>query len=290
MINYDLGVFCHLGNINLWNDINIYLHRIPFKFQLYINYIEGTLDNKDEIMNEYPETIFFWSENRGADIGPFFIFMNYLRENNITHKWITKIHSKTDPKWRNHMLNFLFPENYQEFYDKLDINQKILGSYKCPYDYINIYWDLKNLDLLGIKINKNWDKFNEKYPELKECTAFEKILHIVKNNIQPNLIPYIDEELYQQLFGPINIDMKILENTVKGGFLMNITRPLIKGYYYPGTCYIFNHEIFNKVFNNVSYIDIVKNMEIGKPNDKVIQSNTHSWERIIPMALLYEDS
>ena len=145
-----LSIFLHLGNVLLWDEIEPYFDRIKkIKFDLYINFCEDTICLDDiilykSIINEkYKNVKYFTFENRGSDIGPFFLFLNYLIVNNIDYESILKIHSKSNNEWRNKMLNDLIPENFDILYEELIKNNKIIyGSYKYPYDYLNIKYDI----------------------------------------------------------------------------------------------------------------------------------------------------
>jgi hypothetical protein len=287
--NYEFAVFLHMGNIKLWDSIKPYLKRVSIKFQLYVSFIKDTPDNKEEIIKIYPETIFFWNENKGADIGPFFIFMNYLRENNIKHKWITKIHTKTDPNWRGHMYEYLFPLNFKKFYNELSLDKKMYGAFTHSYDYMNIYYDIKNIELLGINLITSWDKFTERHTETKGMSVLEKAIYAIVEKKIDDTVPDIDVELYKHLFGEIVPETKLIKNIDKYNAIYNLTKPLFKLNYYPGTCFIFSQSHFEDIFKNINYIDIFNSLEPGKLNDNLHQSNTHSWERIIPIALLHNN-
>lgn len=288
----DFAVFLHMGNINMWSEILPYLRRISVPYQLYINYIKDMPDNKEEVMKSFKNVVFFYSENKGTDIGPFFLFMDYLRENKITHKWITKIHTKTDNEWRNHMYNALFPDPYSSLSKNLIDKTHIYGSYTYAYDYAQLYWDLKHFDMLGVKVNTKWNKFIEKHPETKDMTAYERNLYIIMNNMltDPD-IPYIDLELYTQLFGEPQKEQTLVPTPFKftKGMLF-LTKLTSRAKYIPGTCFIFRHDIMENKFKNISYKEIYDNLETGKPNDMEIISKTHSWERVLPMLLLMSDN
>ena len=79
-------------------------------------------------------------------IYPFFLFLDYLRNQNISYKWIMKLHTKTDEILRNQMLNHLLPTNFIQYYQYLIKNNICIdGKSKYPYDYVNIYQDVSNI-------------------------------------------------------------------------------------------------------------------------------------------------
>lgn len=282
----ELAVALHLGYIELWKDAYKYLKRITFPFNLYITYRSELPNNKEDILKEYPNAIILYNENKGSDIGPFFMTMDYMRKNNIIHKWIIKLHTKTDLKWRNQMFDSLIPENFSEFYNKLNNSDlKIYGSYKYQYDYFNIFWDIKNIKLLNLNINLNWEKYENLFPDVKNFKTIEKIKHYLKfNKKNKYLRPDIDQELYENLFGEIKINQELLTGSEKFKLILQIYENDYILYYYPGTCFIINHNTWNQIFKDIDYINIFKSLEYNKPNDNIIQSNTHSWERIMSIA------
>jgi len=71
------------------------------KLHLIANYLKESfvLDNKDiQVM---------YSENRGVDIGGFFLLIDQVIKQNIKHDYIIKLHSKSKPDWRKELLSIL---------------------------------------------------------------------------------------------------------------------------------------------------------------------------------------
>jgi hypothetical protein len=282
----ELAVALHLGYIELWEDANKYLKRITVPFDLYITYRSELPDNKEEVLKEYPNAVILHNENKGSDIGPFFMTMDYMRKNNIVHKWIIKLHTKSDPKWRKQMFEALIPDNFANFYEKLNnSNNKIYGAYIFQYDYFNIYWDIKNIKLLNLNATFNWEKYETQFPNVKNLKPIEKVKHYLKfNRNNKHLRPVIDQELYEDLFGEMKIDQELLTGQEKFKLITQIYENDNVLYYYPGTCFTINHNIWNEIYKDVDYVEIFKSLEYNKPNDNIVQSNTHSWERIMCMA------
>lgn len=91
-------------------------------------------------------------ENRGADVGGFFLGLDQLIKQNIKHDFIIKLHSKANDSWRNSATSFLMlPIN------KLLSNNGALYSFKSPTKY---HHDLYNYYMMSLI-----DKFNIKYDD-----------------------------------------------------------------------------------------------------------------------------
>jgi hypothetical protein len=292
----ELCIFLHLGNVLLWDEIDNYIKRIKkTEFDLYINFCKDTMSIDDIVLykniikEDYKDVSFYTFENKGSDIGPFFKFLDNIRTKNKKYDWIIKIHSKSHNEWRRKMLEDIFPENFDIYYEELKKNNKIMaGSYKYPYDYFNIKYDIKNLKMLKIKIITDWKKYEEEYPETKNMNVIEKNYFLKKNKEKNKYIPLIDLELYEYLFNDYNNDHNIINGIDKWKIIHEIKSNNEFLFYYPGTFLFFKYKIIEETFNDISYNDIYNSLENDKPNDKLIQSNTHSWERVLPIIFIME--
>ena len=292
----ELAVFLHLANVGLWSYIESYLLRIPFKFQLYVSLCSELSSSEairvcqHNICKVFSNTEFYHLPNRGCDIGPFFFFLEDLRQRNIPHKWIIKLHSKTDEKWRKLMLDRLIPQNFNEFYNWMNSNQnaKIIGAYRYHYDYVNIYYDLDHLKSLGIPVNTNWDKYTENFPSTSGKTPVEKSLHALEDlPHRLSYVPQIDLESYSLLFSSMKPDDTHLVAADKYWDVMFriAWHKLSKLWYFPGTFFIVNHDALLNLFDGSDLNNIYTSLETGKPDDRTRPSKTHSWERILPVAI-----
>jgi len=294
--NKALAVFIHIGNSAIFNDIKKYLLRIKhIKYDLYLN-INCFQKNKsfnDDVekccQDMYPESKIFRFENRGCDLGPFLLFLDYLRKENKSYKWIMKLHTKSDDILRKQMLEHLLPNNFIQYYQYLIKNNiSIDGKHKYQYDYVNIHKDIANIRLLNLKVRTTWkDYLNNCSVELKDKLAsldpLSKYYYIRKHKLSQNLIPDIDIDLYNHLF-----KSQVQNNIIAGKEKFDILKLIIKNknnnlWYYPGTMFICKHHILENAFQHLDYQSIHSSLEIGKLNDETKQSNTHSWERIIPI-------
>ena len=294
--NKALAVFIHIGNSAIFNDIKKYLLRIKhIRYDLYLNincFQKNKSFNNDVekcCQDMYPESKIFRFENRGCDLGPFFLFLDYLRKENKSYKWIMKLHTKSDDILRKQMLEHLLPNNFIKYYQYLIKNNiSIDGKHKYQYDYVNIHKDIANIRLLNLKVRTTWkDYLNNCSVELKDKLAsldpLSKYYYIRKHKLSQNLIPDIDIDLYNHLF-----KSQVQNNIITGKEKFDILKLIIKNknnnlWYYPGTMFICKHKFLEHAFRHLDYQSIYSSLEIGKLNDETTQSNTHSWERIIPI-------
>lgn len=293
-----IAIFIHIGNYAIFNDIKRYLLRIKnIKYDLYLNincFQKSKSFNNDvekHCHKLYPDSKIFRFDNRGCDLGPFFLFLDYLRKENKLYKWIMKLHTKTDDILRKQMLDHLLPTNFIQYYKNLIKNNiSIDGNHKYQYDYINIHKDIANIRLLKLDVRTSWEDYlNNSTPDIKDkllsLDPLSKYYYIRKNNLSQNLIPEIDIDLYNYLF-----KYQVENNIINGIEKYNILKIIINQnnntnnlWYYPGTMFICKHHVLEKVFQHLDYQDIYSSLEKEKLNDTVKQSNTHSWERILPI-------
>lgn len=87
--------------------------------------ISNYLTKKLTIKPDKLQIIF--TENRGMDIGGFFLLLDQLIQDNLKHNYIVKLHTKSDPIWRNKSLAIL----------NLNL-KKYLSRYDCIYAFRKI--------------------------------------------------------------------------------------------------------------------------------------------------------
>ncbi len=311
MHNQKLAIFVHLGNSKLWHDINVYIKRALVNgnqyFDLYVNFcpeIESTEQIalcRNLIESDYPGTHYFYNKNKGCDIGPYFKFLDYLRNKDIEYHSIIKLHSKTDKESRDRMIGSILHEGFNFDDIKKEKNYTMKGWKKTPYDYFNIKYDLEYVKLLKINLITDWKKLTDKFPIFKSVNVIEKRYSCFNNdNIQKTqqYIPDIDTELYIYLFGDTDKEHNIVTNNRKEGIIRSIieysskNHTWVNGYspkctYIPGTIFMHKHKIFIDAFKNIDYNKIYDQLEDGKLNDCLIQSRTHSWERIFSLIVIF---
>jgi hypothetical protein len=295
------AIFLHLGNVDLWNDINQHLCRVKnSKFDLFVNLcneltsIDKIEDIKKQIKKEYDhETVsknvtFFVTENRGCDIGPMFIFLDFLRVNKLEYQYIIKLHSKTTKTERDAHFNTLLPPNFAEHMRTFTCKNVLAsGCRKCSYDYYNIRHTLKYIKLLKLNISTDWSKYNSEFPEARHFNPIRKRFHAFQDPVSRfKFTPDIDVPLYNHLFGSVDTDHTIIDGHSKRHIIMSVLRQqLTKCYYFPGTMFTIKYSLLKNAFQGLDYNKIYKDLEKGKLDDNKIQSRTHAWERVFTLIL-----
>lgn len=113
----NIGVFVHIFNISLFDEISEYLKNLKsygITFDLLVNISVNNLNdtkkeeyriliekiNKLEV-DDICDTLYLtYSDNKGMDIGGFFKSYINILESNIGYEYILKLHTKTNDNWR----------------------------------------------------------------------------------------------------------------------------------------------------------------------------------------------
>ena len=107
---YETAFLIQIGN---WNTFLKILHYIDIlslvEANFYVTIIEEEASNEniELVKNKLKNSVILKVRNKGMDIGPFLLNLLYIRNKNINHKFIVKIHTKTDDRFREHVLNHL---------------------------------------------------------------------------------------------------------------------------------------------------------------------------------------
>ena len=178
----DIAVCIHLFNISLWDDIYSFVKNLE-EFDLNIDLYVNISANDDQMFNTFVYTelernikqckmfkniYITHSDNRGMDIGGFFITYNKMLNLGLRYHQIIKIHSKTNDNWRYAMLYALLGnrkiiENNLRLMkntsvgmignDKISLNY-VLSVNKRSYKYIFNYFKY-----FGLKYTDNYGYF-----------------------------------------------------------------------------------------------------------------------------------
>lgn len=106
----ELAILIQIGK---WETFSKMLHYIDIIAKIECNYYitivenEATQSNINLLKSKLNKSVILIVNNKGMDIGPFLINLLYLKINNIKPKYIIKIHTKTDDRFREHVLNHL---------------------------------------------------------------------------------------------------------------------------------------------------------------------------------------
>jgi hypothetical protein len=112
------------------NDVTEYIRsKTPYHQQLITPEYAHVLFNieqylKKNLQIDIKHIQIIFSENRGVDIGSFFLMLDQVKKENLSFDYMVKIHSKTNLNWRKLLLSSL----------NLKIN-KLLRLYDCIYTF-----------------------------------------------------------------------------------------------------------------------------------------------------------
>jgi hypothetical protein len=206
--------------------------------------------------------------NKGMDIGPYLLQLRYVFSNYSLESFdqIFKIHTKTDPKWRNEMLDQIFqPSSYEKWLLPLDkLNVEHINLLCDKFNIPNIYYDeIKPVDYSTISQTDISTNFYSKYYgiELVDCSALN------------NLLGY-DYNL-SHLFSHC-LENKSIPNS---SYIIKSRRnPNIK--FYAGSIFKISYSATWKFFSQIDILGIYNLLEPGyTTNEK--STYVHSMERII---------
>jgi len=142
-IKKKVALILHVGNIGVFKTIiNDYPRFFDGNLDLYF-----TCNNKeinDTIKQNFPNSVVILSENRGMDIGPFLLMIDYLIKNKADYNYYIKIHTKSDRLWRDQMINPIYKKlNYflnKERSNKIEMygaaERLYNGNFSFNYKYV----------------------------------------------------------------------------------------------------------------------------------------------------------
>jgi hypothetical protein len=108
--NQHFSVLIQIGNYSTFNKMEFYMKSfIELNTSIYYTIIEEECsdNNINKIKKLTPNCTILKTKNMGMDIGLFIINLMYFRDKNINPKYILKLHTKTDDRFRNNVLNNL---------------------------------------------------------------------------------------------------------------------------------------------------------------------------------------
>jgi lipopolysaccharide biosynthesis protein len=98
-----LGVVLHLFNFDLLDELYGYLQNLTkagYKYDLYVAVPFGS--DITQLRKYWPNAVVTTHENRGFDIASFFTLCSLLLKKK--YDFVLKLHTKSDPNWRNSLI------------------------------------------------------------------------------------------------------------------------------------------------------------------------------------------
>ena len=137
-----------LIQVGNFNTLEKMYHYLDILNEVNENYLIALVENQinDEklaiLKKKLKNLVIIEVKNKGMDIGIFLLSLLYLRENNLKYKYLVKIHTKTDDRFREHVCDHL------------------IGSKKCiENNFFKMEQD-KNIGMLNGTLIFNFSKNN----------------------------------------------------------------------------------------------------------------------------------
>lgn len=290
----NIGLLIQIANFNVWNKLKFIVNNFNDNITLMLHLNEIML-SKSEISNikkEFPNAIFTCGENKGMDIYGFFLQIEYIIKNNIHLDYICKIHTKTDDKWRNDMINPLCgtKESVLNCVNKFDKQNGMIG----PKNYVRLM-DHYNTPLI-LNLFKQWNIKNtyideidwkEKKNKLLELEYFDPFFYIT---YPYNKIMYEEEMLKDKeklksyaIFHWLQIGYNVFR-LVQNSKLITYKAPKHLRFS-AGTMFWIDAKILISFFKKYIHFESYNTFfEKGYfKNDK--PTFTHSWERLFALII-----
>ena len=290
----NIGLFIQIANFTIWNKIKFIINNFDQNIILMLHLNKVMLSNLEisNIKKEFPKAIFTVGENKGMDIFGFFLQIEYIIKNNIQLDYICKIHTKTDDKWRNDMINSLCgtKDSIQNCLNKF--NDKI--GMICPKNYLRLM-DHYNTPLV-LNLLKIWNikntyideiDWNEKKNKLLELEYFDPFFYITYpyNKIMYNEEMLKDDEKLKSyaIFHWLQIGYNVFRLVQNPKLIIYKSPKHLR--FCAGTMFWIDAKILISFFKKyVHFESYYNNFENGYfQND--IPTFTHSWERLFALII-----
>jgi hypothetical protein len=150
-LNYNLALMIHAFDIIIFQELIKYINQILAKYDsknihIYINIVEednkypGCLKTKvSELIDKIasPYVFYFYTENRGADIGGFIFLSKIILESEYSYKYQIFMHTKTNNNWRRDLCNAITSFNLATLDHQSSLG--IAGSKKWIHQFGKTY-------------------------------------------------------------------------------------------------------------------------------------------------------
>ncbi len=180
-----IGILFQIANFSVWDNMKNITNNFNFKIILMIHFNKDMINQKDRdhIIQFYKskniDPIITMFINKGMDICGFFHQIEYIINNNIEIDYILKLHTKSNEKWRNDLIDPICgtKNNIKICIDLLDENDT--GIVCCErwcrqMDHFNTPIIIKELE--KFKINNTFiDEidWHEKFENLYDLDYFD---------------------------------------------------------------------------------------------------------------------
>lgn len=289
-----IGVLFQIGNFDIWNKMKIITNNINTEFILMTHFNTELVSEEEieKILNYYKSInincIVTKFINRGMDICGFFKQIEYIILNDIKIDYVLKLHTKSNDKWRSHLVDPICSTNQIvnkciEYLNMEDVGQICCKRWYIKMDHFNTPTILQEMKVNGIE-NNYIDEIDwvSKQNMLYDLNYFDPDFYL---NYPYNKIPIIeslknDKEKLKSyaLFHWLQIGYNKNRLIHNRKLIINKKNKHIS--FCAGSIFWINAKILINFFKkNINFIEYYNKFEPGYfKNDK--PTLTHSWERL----------
>lgn len=201
-LGFKIAVLVHIFDVTMFHFFINYINHLSQmyvnnNFDIYINVVEENTQYKGDLKQMTSEVIktinntnvhYFFSENRGGDIGGFLLLAKKIVNSRIDYKYAIFVHSKTKFQWRKDLCQTVFnipfesiaktpevgivsnkkwihtfdphnqPDEYRRFrYHLVDLCDVYNLSYETPWQFVAGTMFLVHMDIIRYIVNHNID-------------------------------------------------------------------------------------------------------------------------------------
>ena len=196
---YEIAILIQIGNWKVFQKMESYLNNFDNNnnHNIYFVISEYAIDKDIQYLkNKYNNSVILICKNKGMDIGLFLLNLHYIKTKKYNHKYIFKIHTKTDDEFRNNALSRIMGSNVQIMNNLKSLDDPNIGmiSGHTVYKY-NDYKGAftSNMYRLEILINILYDSLE--YDKLEFCAGTIFICKsYIFNILDISMIEYIYDQ------------------------------------------------------------------------------------------------
>jgi hypothetical protein len=169
---HNIAVCIQIGSYVTFKKMEMYLENFKnININIYFSLINDIVNeiNIEYLKNKYPESVILSGENKGMDIGLFFITLHYIKLKKYSYDYLFKIHTKTNDNFRNETLN------------------NLIGSYQKIINNIKLLSKKENGMISGNTIHKYSDEpgiFKSNFYHLENIISYLYNEKIINSNLQ----------------------------------------------------------------------------------------------------------
>lgn len=254
--------------VGKWATLEKMLHNLDVIGQIKANYIISIVEDEyDEkkikiIKKKLKNLVIIEVKNKGMDIGVFLLSLLYIRNNNLQYKYLIKLHTKTDDRFREHVCDHL------------------IGSKEIINKNLNILRNDESIGMLNgtliFNYNKNTSFFNNHIKYLEYLSEL-----LLNKNLDLNKLEFAVGTFFYSKFDVFDIftknHIKLIYNKLNDFESLDINwYSIFYNLKNKNEEYIINHYRENKSINYGNNLELQKKTSCSGMRDFMLE---HALER-----------